>query len=76
MDIFRDVAMWNFEIIFKRRSLCTCVMLAVVSDDLWRVGIEDAAVWNVILHHVVNGYILEGHSASMPEVRQHSSWTT
>ena len=60
-DFLHDVlAVWNFEIMFKRRSLCTCVILAVVSDDFWRVGIEDVTVWDVTLHHLVNGYQLSG----------------
>lgn len=59
--IFHDVlAVWNFEIIFKRISLCMCVILAVVSDDLWRVGIEDVTVWDVMLCYLVNGYHCSG----------------
>jgi hypothetical protein len=36
--------MWNFEIISKRISVCTCVIPVVVSDDLGRIGIGDASV--------------------------------
>jgi hypothetical protein len=37
-----------------------CVILAVVSDDLWRVGIEDVTVWDVMLCYLVNGYHCSG----------------
>jgi hypothetical protein len=60
IQIFHDVlALWNFDISFKERSLCTlctCVILAMVSYGLWRVGIEDVTVRDVMLHHLVNGY--------------------
>jgi hypothetical protein len=54
------VAMCNFEVIFKERSLCTCVILAVVSDDLWSVGIENVTVGDLMLHQLVNGYQRSG----------------
>jgi len=61
MESFHGVlAMWNLEIIFKRGSLCTCVILAVVADDFWRVGIEGVTVWDVMLCQLVNDYQYSG----------------
>jgi len=77
IQIFHDVlTMCNFGIIFERSSLCMCVILAMVCDDFWRVGIADVTVWDVMLSQLVNGYQCSGAtSASIPEFRQHSSWT-
>jgi len=36
------------------------VILALVSDDFWRVGIEGVTVWDVMLCQLVNDYQYSG----------------